>query len=154
MRFGDGNFEGHVRGGEVLQEPWVLGAADAVPDAPRAKAQGIPDAARAGCLARVDRDREALLVGKAERRGEKCRRVSCLVSSEVDPGQRALVPQQAAGLAHRGVRSLVAHDDPDEADLDREPGAGGGVADRLDDVVGVQAGHAGDELWREAQLYC
>jgi hypothetical protein len=55
-------------------------------------------------------------------------------------------------LVHRGVWSLVAHDDPDEADLDRQPGAEGGVADRLDDVVCVQASYAGDELWRETQL--
>ena len=45
----------------MLQEPRVLGAADAVPDAPRAQGQGIPDALRPGRLARVDRDREALV---------------------------------------------------------------------------------------------
>ena len=89
---GDGDLEGDAGGGEVRQEPGVLGAADAVPDASRAQAQGIPDAARAGGLARVDRDREAVVVGEAERRGEKCRRVPGLVSREVDSGQGALVP--------------------------------------------------------------
>ena len=91
-------------------------------------------------------------MGQAERGGEERRLVPGLVPREIGPDQRALVPQQPADLVHGRVRALVADDDPDEADLDREPGAGDGVADRVDDVVGVQPGHAGDELGREAQL--
>lgn len=55
-------------------------------------------------------------------------------------------------LGGRGAGALVAHDDPDEADLDRQPGGRDGIADRVDDVVGVQARHGGDELGREAQF--
>jgi hypothetical protein len=70
---GDGDLEGDAAGGEVRQEPRVLGAADAVPDALRGEAQGGPDALRAGCLAGVDGDGEAAVAGEAERRGEECR---------------------------------------------------------------------------------
>jgi hypothetical protein len=80
----------------VFQQPWVLGAADAVPDALRAQAKGIPDAARAGCLARMDRGREAGFAGKAECRREQRSRVTCLVPREIDP---RLVRSYAAGSA-------------------------------------------------------
>jgi hypothetical protein len=54
----------------VIEESWVLGAADAVPDALRAEAKAVPDAAWAVRLARVDGGREAGLAGKADGRGE------------------------------------------------------------------------------------
>src|ERR1700728_963479 len=80
---GDGDLEGHAGGGEMRQQPRVLGAPDAVPDALRVKTQRIPDAVRAGRLARVDRHREAVLTGKAERGGEERRRVPGLVPGEI-----------------------------------------------------------------------
>jgi hypothetical protein len=64
----------------VLQEPGVLGAADAVPDASRAQAQGIPDAVRAGCLARVDRDGSPL--SWASRNAGANSAVGCPVGSQ------------------------------------------------------------------------
>lgn len=91
-------------------------------------------------------------MGKAERRPEQLRRVSRLISREVHSDQRVHVPEQAADLDEGRIWSLVAHDDPDKADLDRQPGAGDGIADGFDDVVRVQSRQAGDELRREAQL--
>src|SRR3984957_2506293 len=61
---GDRDLKGHAGGRQVLEESWVLGAADAVPDALRAEAKAVPDAARAVCLACVDGGREAGLAGE------------------------------------------------------------------------------------------
>jgi hypothetical protein len=97
---GDGDLEGHAGGGQVRQQPRVLGASDAVPDAPRHQAQSIPDALRAGCLAGVDRDREAAVVGEPERGGEERCREAGLVSRQVCPDQCARVPEEAADLGH------------------------------------------------------
>lgn len=60
---GEGDLKGDAGGGEMVQKPRVVGAADAVPDALGTELEGVPHALRAGRLAGVDRGREAVFAG-------------------------------------------------------------------------------------------